>query len=297
MKIQINQKFKDALFALEPEHLAELETSLLKNGLEVPIMTWRGFIIDGHNRWSIIQKHDLEFRTTNRDDDFETEEDVLEWIDNNQIGRRNLNANQLTIIIDRAYQRRKKKVGAQEGNKNAAKTNGVKITPLNSDEEVSELIYDFADDYKQTANTTAEKTAKDYGVSKSKVHKSVKVATAFKKLPEPEQKEFLAGNLTQKDVLEKSIEVEKTIAISDDVIAMAQHHSEKLYRKLRELTSAINAAENSFKAKGLNLSDFAPRITNSKRKSLEMQAKKLASIGRCDCGAVCPKCNHGYLIK
>ena len=54
-----------------------------------PIITWRGFIADGHHRYAICQKYGLSFKTEELDMD--DEDDVMIWmIDNQNESRRNI---------------------------------------------------------------------------------------------------------------------------------------------------------------------------------------------------------------
>jgi len=63
------------------------------------------FIVDGHNRYEICQRHGLDFRTVERE--FDDEEAAADWIDANQLGRRNLSPDQLRLIRGRRYSRLK----------------------------------------------------------------------------------------------------------------------------------------------------------------------------------------------
>lgn len=86
--IQVKEEFKNLIPALSAEEYAQLEANILEEGIREPIITWNGFIIDGHNRYSIAQRFDVEYRTTSKH--FSSEVDVKIWMANNQLGRRNL---------------------------------------------------------------------------------------------------------------------------------------------------------------------------------------------------------------
>jgi len=86
--IQVKEEFKNLIPALSAEEYAQLEANILEEGIREPIITWNGFIIDGHNRYSIAQRFDVEYRTTSKH--FESEIEVKIWMANNQLGRRNL---------------------------------------------------------------------------------------------------------------------------------------------------------------------------------------------------------------
>lgn len=94
--IQVKEEFKNLIPALSAEEYAQLESNILQEGIREPIITWNGFIIDGHNRFSIAQRFDLEYRTTSKH--FASEESVKEWMILNQFGRRNLSNYQRSVL-------------------------------------------------------------------------------------------------------------------------------------------------------------------------------------------------------
>ena len=94
--IQVKEEFKNLIPALSAEEYAQLEANILQEGIREPIITWNGFIIDGHNRYSIAQRFDLEYRTTSKH--FASEESVKEWMILNQFGRRNLSNYQRSVL-------------------------------------------------------------------------------------------------------------------------------------------------------------------------------------------------------
>ena len=61
----------------------------MSEGIREKILTWNGFIIDGHNRYEIATRWDLDFETESKH--FDSEEAVKD-MDGilNQLGRRNL---------------------------------------------------------------------------------------------------------------------------------------------------------------------------------------------------------------
>jgi len=86
--MQIKQEFKDLIPPLTKEEFKQLENNCMSEGIREKILTWNGFIIDGHNRFEIATRWDLDFETENKH--FENEEDVKIWMAKNQLGRRNL---------------------------------------------------------------------------------------------------------------------------------------------------------------------------------------------------------------
>lgn len=86
--IEIKEEFKNLIPALSAEEYAQLEANILNEGIREPIITWNGYIIDGHNRYDIATRFNLEYKTTSKH--FSSEVDVKIWMANNQLGRRNL---------------------------------------------------------------------------------------------------------------------------------------------------------------------------------------------------------------
>lgn len=109
----IDPEFKALIPPLAPEELEQLEANILADGCRDPLVTWRGILIDGHNRFAICSKHGLEFQAVERE--FEDQSHVIEWIIRNQFGRRNLSAYERTklalrlegVIAARAKERMK----------------------------------------------------------------------------------------------------------------------------------------------------------------------------------------------
>lgn len=86
--MQIKDEFKKLIPALSVEEFKQLEQNCLAEGIREKIITWNGFIIDGHNRFEIATKHKLKFETESKE--FNSEVDAKIWMVNNQFGRRNL---------------------------------------------------------------------------------------------------------------------------------------------------------------------------------------------------------------
>ena len=94
--MEIKAEFKNLIPPLSNEEYNQLEANILEEGIREPIITWNGFIIDGHNRFSIAQRFDLEYKTTSKH--FASEESVKEWMILNQFGRRNLSNYQRSVL-------------------------------------------------------------------------------------------------------------------------------------------------------------------------------------------------------
>jgi len=94
--LKINEDFKKLIPALTKEEFKQLEDNCMAEGIREKILTWNGFIIDGHNRYEISQKWDLDYETESKS--FKSEEAVKEWMILNQFGRRNLSNYQRSVL-------------------------------------------------------------------------------------------------------------------------------------------------------------------------------------------------------
>jgi len=107
--MQTNEEVKKHLSMLRPEEFEQLEQNIMKEGCRDPLVLWNDTLIDGHNRLKICLKYGISFDTVPLE--FEGIEDVLDWVDRNQLGRRNLTKDQFTLSLGRIYNRRKKAHG------------------------------------------------------------------------------------------------------------------------------------------------------------------------------------------
>ena len=96
MNIEVNKEFKELIPPLSNEEYSQLEISCKTEGIRDKLILWNDYIIDGHNRYEIAQKHNLDFEVT--DKEFENESDVKVWIIQNQFGRRNLSAYERSVL-------------------------------------------------------------------------------------------------------------------------------------------------------------------------------------------------------
>lgn len=94
--LKINPEFKKLIPPLTAEEFKQLETNCLEEGIRDAIITWQGTIIDGHNRYEIATRWDLNYKTESKE--FKSESDVKVWMILNQFGRRNLSNYQRSVL-------------------------------------------------------------------------------------------------------------------------------------------------------------------------------------------------------
>lgn len=152
-KITIDPEFKDLIPPLAPEELAQLEENIKREGCRDPLVVWDGTLIDGHNRYEICIRNGIHFDTVEMV--FADREDAKDWMDRNQLGRRNLTPDQFTLLLGRRYNRVKKGNG-QRG-----------------PEKLGQI---------DPAKSTAESLAVQHGVSEKTVKRAGQFAAAVDKL-------------------------------------------------------------------------------------------------------------------
>lgn len=86
--MEINTELQDLIPELTKEEYETLEKSIIEDGVREPLITWQGYIVDGHNRFEIAQKHGIRFQT--KEKHFDSIEVVKVWMIDNQKARRNL---------------------------------------------------------------------------------------------------------------------------------------------------------------------------------------------------------------
>jgi len=113
MELKILPEIEENLFPLQPEEFKFLEESILSEGVRDALIVWPKdgelILVDGHNRYRIAKEHNIPFEI--KEKHFNDLDEVLEWVDFNQLGRRNLIDEQRSYVLGRLYRRRKRNVG------------------------------------------------------------------------------------------------------------------------------------------------------------------------------------------
>ena len=101
-ELKIDPELRDLLPPLTDEEYKQLEKNITENGFDknFPIMEWHGFIVDGHNRYDICKKHNITDYVVGTLA-YETKEEVMEWMLDIQLGRRNLSPIQRIAIAEK----------------------------------------------------------------------------------------------------------------------------------------------------------------------------------------------------
>jgi len=101
-RIRVKASYQDFIESPTAEEFKQLEENLLKEGCrDALILTTDWFLVDGHNRFKICQKHGLNFRV--RLQEFSSDEEVHNFMIDQQLGRRNLNDQQIRYLQGMKY--------------------------------------------------------------------------------------------------------------------------------------------------------------------------------------------------
>ena len=122
INLKIDPEFQSQIPPLTDDEFKQLEENILKEGkLLSPLIVWNNTLVDGHNRYAILQKHpEICFSTMPLR--FESREEVLAWICKNQLGRRNLTPEQKKFLIGKQYSVEHRKPGGNGNNQYTATT-------------------------------------------------------------------------------------------------------------------------------------------------------------------------------
>ena len=154
INLKIDPEFQKQIPPLTDDEYKQLEENILKEGkLLSPLIVWNSTLVDGHNRYAILQKHPeiyfstMPLRFENR------EEEAIAWICRNQLGRRNLSPEQKRYLLGKQYEAEKKAAKIFRGNQYtlAKKSGGTH------------------DDNHHSGKKTCDRIAEENGVSRASV--------------------------------------------------------------------------------------------------------------------------------
>lgn len=127
-KFKIDEELRDLLPPLTEEEYKKLEENILQNGLLDPIKVWTDtkteetYIVDGHNRYSICIKHKIPIEHWNiqylSGHKYATKDEVIQWMIDTQLGRRNLTPIQRIAIAEKYRPLLERKAKENQGKRN-----------------------------------------------------------------------------------------------------------------------------------------------------------------------------------
>ena len=138
--LQIKEEFKKLIPALSVEEFNQLEANCLAEGIREKIITWDGFIIDGHNRFEIATRWNLEYKSESKS--FKDENEVKEWMIHNQFGRRNLSNYQRSVLaleLESVFSARAKENQAVQFKGSSLTLKSAEVKPIETRKELAKI--------------------------------------------------------------------------------------------------------------------------------------------------------------
>lgn len=219
-QLKIDPEFQSKIPPLQFEEEQQLEQNIITEGrLLNPIITWNGYILDGHTRHRILKKHGFI--------KFEVEEiqlankyEALAWICKNQLGRRNLSPERKKFLLGKEYESTKLAVGGQPGNCNKANR---------CDQN----------DHIDSEKRTCERIAVEHGVGSATVRRAEKYSRGIDAAEEAvpgAQEEILTGHIKATDeqiVALASIPKEERPAILEELKKKKSDRDDTVLERLK----------------------------------------------------------------
>lgn len=196
LKLQIDPEIKFLCRPLNVEEYSLLERDIEKRGCINPILYWEGhdIIVDGHNRYEICNKIGKPYNCVPMA--FDTEDDVMNYVIDHQLGRRNLSE------LERSYLR-----GVRYLNEKKAKHRPKPSELHHLDGVIGE---------------TAQKIAKKTGVSQATIERDALLAGSIDKLRDEIGDDFSKDLRSEKVKLSKKAIIELSKKSPDDMKALAE---------------------------------------------------------------------------
>ena len=219
-QLKIDPEFQSKIPPLQFEEEQQLEQNIIAEGrLLNPIITWNGYILDGHTRYRILKKHGFM--------KFEVEEiqlankyEALAWICKNQLGRRNLSPERKKFLLGKEYESTKLAVGAPLGSKHGIRKCG-------------------QNDHIFTESRTCQRIASEHGVGEKTVRRAEKYSQGIDAAEEAvpgAQEEILTGRIKATDAqiaALPAIPKEERPAILDELRKEKSKRNENLLSRLK----------------------------------------------------------------
>lgn len=227
--LKVDEEFKKLIPPLTVEELTLLENNIKDNGLLNPIITWNGIIIDGHNRYNLLQKNNIELaekHILDMKNIIKDREKVVEWILTNQMGRRNLSPDQMSIIRGKLYLLYKRQ----------GRRTDLEDETFNQDEEKSEDKKETRKEKKETAAIIGGR----FGVSKPTVERDARFVREtspeiLEKVQNGEISKLQAKNQTRAEKQTKIIEEAQKLDLPTDILLWEGDVFEQL-KKIKDNT-------------------------------------------------------------
>ena len=242
----VDAEFAALIPPLSAEERQQLEENIAEHGgARDPLVVWASkgtlTLLDGHNRYEICTRLDLPFDI--HEMQFKSRDEAADWMDRNQLGRRNLHPDAFTLLLGRRYNRAKK-----QGER----------TDITSGKSCQK-------------STTAERLAKEHGVTEKTVRNAGKFAESVekaKKIDPAIEAKVSAGKAPPRAavvkaaaLLEKAPERAKEILASDKTMAEVVREEKKAEKERIKQEAVEKLSESEAESFGIthcSLTEWEP---------------------------------------
>jgi len=134
-------EFKSIFSSATAEEDRLLEASVLREGIRHKIVVWKGYVVDGHRRLPLAIEHDVPYETEELN--VETKAEVIAWIIEHHLGRRNLSQFSRIVIALKYEDEFRKKAKKNQGSRNDLRLqdNQKSFTPVNTTESIAKIAH------------------------------------------------------------------------------------------------------------------------------------------------------------
>lgn len=249
--ITIDPEFQAFIPPLTDDEYSDLEQKLLNEGVTEPLKIWacedQDILIDGHNRYRIIQEHGLDMPDPVYIPGLKTRDDVKLWMIKNQLGRRNISdfAKAELVLKEKDLVAKIKRENSLNNLKNQKSSTASILTVDSKGKRTSELLADEAGISRSTVERT-EKILKEAApeiIEKARSGEmSINAAMkTLKKEEKPEENKDIDPNTGMTlEELEASISEETSL---EDVVKEMEGELRQLRRRIETLTASDKDAE------------------------------------------------------
>lgn len=235
---------------LLPDEYKQLEENIIQNGCREALLVWETtgenvpdlgttattyILIDGHNRYTICQKHHIDYKVHLMN--FPSLEQVKFFMIDNQLGRRNLAPEQVSYLRGLRYLREKQEKGKYSRDNQKGQNDLYELEDLkgakNSDSEIEGELQ----------VTTANRLGKQFNVSEKTIKRDAAYAQGLEQLDPA----FRQGILSGKTKIDKALiqQLGKLDNISEPILN--QGELERVIQQAQEKLNIILKPRRSVK--------------------------------------------------
>ena len=247
--MKIDKEFAELIPPLTDEEYKGLEASILAEGCRDALVVWGEVLVDGHNRFKICTKHNIPFTTVQKE--FADRNEVLVWMLQNQLSRRNLNDFQRIEMVRKCEHAVKAQAKERQGTRTDLQTSGQNFPEVTrANDTLGELAGVSRKTYEHAAAVLDEAPEEIIQATRNS-ELSINAAYEVTKLPEEKQQEVsrrISHGEKPKDVV---AEMRTRSGVSpktyERAVAVIESAPEELKTELREGNMTINQAYNHMK--------------------------------------------------